>query len=287
MILENVPIGSIVYDSFTLMNDSPIQWTVLSHSVYGEKHTLLWCKQSVASMIYSEDTIYANWESSMIRDFLNNEFKGSLSSEFQQSILPVSVGTYYGTVQDEIFILSSKELGKTGSYNEGTFISYFDDVSKLSLEFRWWTRSLSVRVATGNFVDDVAQDGSIDYMSRYGSSPYYREVLPVVNVDSNISVGKDETREKYVLFAPICKYFIKSDNKIYTLYNGVWQDTKLTEPLTQENFKDNGFDSLSTLYTPRTEACFPTTNQTVGTGNMYRVKINSSQFKGVNNIIVK
>jgi len=201
--------------------NKPVTWIVVAKNHYGEGGVTLLSEELIGRYAFDDsshvhDRGYNHWGESGsdisttygLRPWLNEEFYGAFSDDFQDSVISTTIpnkeweeGDSY-TTEDKVFIPSTTELGDTEhnwSYEVGSVYPYFsgaDDEDRLAElpgnfgVWRYWTRSPSSRWA--HFIRYVISEGGFYYT---GVSLGSAGVRPVVNLNSEVQVSTTPNAE--------------------------------------------------------------------------------------------
>lgn len=186
-------------------NNAFVDFIVLAHN-YPQTGTLLLRKDAL-----NKRTFYANhkdpYSSSVINDYLNNEYYPTIQSDVRAKIIKASIEICKGwgqdvtmsvvTFQTYVFLLSAKEMGVRTTYMDrfpGTKIAYFDSDEKRIAEYSgepvdWGSRDTYKSYTSGDYIIyGVSKTGGARTWD-YDTTSYY--VRPAFLANSNLYVNDD------------------------------------------------------------------------------------------------
>ena len=186
-------------------NNAFVDFIVLAHN-YPRTGTLLLRKDAL-----NKRTFHANhndpYSSSVINDYLNNEYYPTIQSDVRAKIIKASIEICkdWGqdvtmsvvTFQTYVFLLSAKEMGVRTTYMDrfpGTKIAYFDSDEKRIAEYSgepvdWGSRDTYKSYTSGDYIIyGVSKTGGARTWD-YDTTSYY--VRPAFLANSNLYVNDD------------------------------------------------------------------------------------------------
>ena len=160
--------------------EKPIEWIVMKKE---GNQVLLLSKYVLDSKPYNEELEEVTWETSDIRQWLNNEFYTTAfnkaeKAKIQTSLIKNEDNSEYGTsgendTEDKVFLLSKKEAKTLFSNNEEKIAKATEYAEKSGVYVNeekvagWWLRS------PGDNSDSAAVVYSYGWGYRYGYDVYY------------------------------------------------------------------------------------------------------------------
>ena len=172
--------------------EKPIEWIVMKNE---GNQVLLLSKYVLDAKPYYEEVEEVTWESSDIRQWLNNEFYTTAfnkaeKARIQTSLIKNEDNSGYGTnagndTEDKVFLLSEKEAETLFSNEEERIAKATGYAEKSGVyvnekkESMWWLRSPG---SDGNYAAVVDDYG---WVYRYGGSVYFYEygVRPALHLN--------------------------------------------------------------------------------------------------------
>ena len=157
--------------------EKPIEWIVMKNE---GNQVLLLSKYVLDAKPYNEELEEVTWETSNIRQWLNNEFYTTAfnkteKAKIQTSLIKNEDNSEYGTsgendTEDKVFLLSEKEaetlfsndeekIAKATEYAEKSVVYVNEEKAVL-----WWLRS------PGLYGSSAAVVGSLGWVNRDGSN---------------------------------------------------------------------------------------------------------------------
>lgn len=200
--LQNVRKGDTVYYGtykYGENGSAPLSWTVLGINGYD---ILLLCDNVVEIMDFGEGRFDYEWESSIPRQWLNNEFYNLAFSSYEKKLIQKMITS--DETSDMVFLLSAEEVDyfllSNNRVNENRGAST-----------AWWTRSY----ASGGWNSLVMSGGALlvwgtspNLSEKYVLSFYEVGVRPVIciNIDESTHVdaqnmsrfGIDSNKDLYI-----------------------------------------------------------------------------------------
>ena len=160
--------------------EKPIEWIVMKKE---GNQVLLLSKYVLDAKPYNEELEEVTWETSDIRQWLNNEFYTTAfnkaeKAKIQTSLIKNEDNSEYGTsgendTEDKVFLLSKKEAKTLFSNNEEKIAKATEYAEKSGVYVNeekvagWWLRS------PGDNSDSAAVVYSYGWGYRYGYDVYY------------------------------------------------------------------------------------------------------------------
>ncbi len=203
--LRNLPVGAIVYDTYTLgLDGGPLEWRLVDSLPGGvDGGVTLMTRRRIASRGVMDEQWMNRWSTSNLRLWLNTRdggFVSRLSPDFDAVVLPTDwpwaldnpANTMSSTgvaVGDKVAIISRTEVGGPAASQgfEGTRFAWFDGgaASRIGDEAYYWTRT-GTRAQYNSVWYDLAVYtvwANGDFLTAW--SPDTLGVLPVVKVNPN------------------------------------------------------------------------------------------------------
>lgn len=160
--------------------EKPIEWIVMKNE---GNQVLLLSKYVLDAKPYNEELEEVTWETSDIRQWLNNEFYTTAfnkaeKAKIQTSLIKNEDNSKYGTnggndTEDKVFLLSEKETETLFSNKEERIAKATEYATKSGVYVNeekaacWWLRS------PGYDSDDAAEVDGSGWVGGDGSSVYY------------------------------------------------------------------------------------------------------------------
>ena len=183
MILKDLPISTIVTDKKTKFNGKSIEWLVVDHEKYQDGTVLLskdilCCKpfNDLKELDYIGHSVC--WENSSIRNWLKTDFfYKSFSLQLRCMSIPVEIlecnkNGLTRKIKDNVFLLSSSEIGYADNTDDYKVLQLFKDIENEyitseachGLKWSWWLRSV---IENTEYVYNVNTDGSLSNHNAY------------------------------------------------------------------------------------------------------------------------